>query len=277
MLSRSSWRAGGWTGVFLAPAVAGFAAFFLVPLARLFAVGAQGPAGIAAYLQVLGDQRYLQSFVSTLALAASVTLVTLCLCAVCGVYLSRARFAAKPVLTAILTLPLAFPGVVVGFLVIMLAGRQGLVAQTGQALGGDPVVFAYSMTGLFVGYLYFSIPRSMLTVMATADKLDRDLEEAARTLGASSFAVARDVILPGIRPALVASGALCFATAMGAFGTAFTLATKINVLPMVIYSEFTLQANLAIAAVLSLWLGLLTWLVLIVARGVTGSAVAAAA
>jgi putative spermidine/putrescine transport system permease protein len=196
------------------------------------------------------------------------------------VYLSRARFAFKPLLTAILTLPLAFPGVVVGFLVIMLGGRQGVIAQVGQALGGNPgnaAVFAYSMTGLFVGYLYFSIPRSILTVMATADKLDRDLEEAARTLGASAFEVARDVILPGIRPALVASGAICFATAMGAFGTAFTLATKINVLPMVIYSEFTLQANLAIAAVLSLWLGLLTWLVLILARSATGTAVAAAA
>lgn len=273
-------RTVGWTGVFLAPALTVFAAFFLVPLARLFAVGAAGPSGWAAYVEVLHSTRYLQSFLSTLALAGSVTICTLCLCAVCGVYLSRASFAFKPLLTALLTLPLAFPGVVVGFLVIMLGGRQGVVAQAGKALGGDPgsaVVFAYSMTGLFVGYLYFSIPRSMLTVMATADKLDRDLEEAARTLGASAFAVARDVILPGIRPALVASGAICFATAMGAFGTAFTLATKINVLPMVIYSEFTLQANLAIAAVLSLWLGLLTWLVLILARSATGSAVAAAA
>jgi putative spermidine/putrescine transport system permease protein len=280
LLPTGALRNAGWTGAFLAPAFTIFAAFFLVPLGRLFAVGSAGPSGWAAYQEVLYDTRYLQSFFSTLVLAGSVTLCTICLCAVCGVYLSRARFAFKPLLTAILTLPLAFPGVVVGFLVIMLGGRQGVIAQVGQALGGNPgnaAVFAYSMTGLFVGYLYFSIPRSILTVMATADKLDRDLEEAARTLGASAFEVARDVILPGIRPALVASGAICFATAMGAFGTAFTLATKINVLPMVIYSEFTLQANLAIAAVLSLWLGLLTWLVLILARSATGTAVAAAA
>lgn len=251
-----------------------------MPLARLFAVGASGPSGYAAYIQVLGDLRYLTSLLSSVLLAGSVTLVSLFLSAVCGVYLSRARFAAKPFLTAVLTLPLAFPGVVVGFLVIMLGGRQGVVPQAVLAVGaeaGGAAVFAYSMTGLFVGYLYFSIPRCVLTVMATADKLDKDLEDAARTLGAQGFAIARDVILPGIRPALVASGAICFATAMGAFGTAFTLATKINVLPMVIYTEFTLQANLAIAAVLSLWLGLLTWVVLIAARSATGSAVAAAA
>lgn len=51
--------------------------------------------------------------------------------------------------------------------------------------------------------------------------------------------------------ALLAAGAICFATAMGAFGTAFTLATRIDVLPMIIYTEFTLQANIAMAAALS--------------------------
>ena len=53
---------------------------------------------------------------------------------------------------------------------------------------------------------------------------------------------------------------------MGAFGTAFTLATGINVLPMVIYTEFTLEANIAVAAALSFVLGAVTWIVLAVAR-----------
>ncbi len=106
------------------------------------------------------------------------------------------------------------------------------------------------MAGLFMGYVYFSIPRTILTVMATAEKLDPRLEEAARSLGASSWQVIRDVIVPGLKPAFISAGAICFATAMGAFGTAFTLATRINVLPMVIYTEFTLQANIAVAAAL---------------------------
>ena len=88
--------------------------------------------------------------------------------------------------------------------------------------------------------------------------------------------IARDVIVPGLKPALISSGAICFATSMGAFGTAFTLATRIDVLPMTIYTEFTLAANLAMAAALSVVLGLVTWAVLAMARTAAGSSVAAA-
>lgn len=138
-------------------------------------------------------------------------------------------------------------------------------------------MFAYSIGGLFLGYLYFSIPRVVLTVMAAAEKLDRSLEEAARSLGASSWQVTRDVLVPGLAPALIASGAICFATSMGAFGTAFTLATDIDVLPMTIYTEFTLNAGMAMAAALSVVLGVVTWLVLAVARAATGGQAGAAA
>jgi putative spermidine/putrescine transport system permease protein len=124
--------------------------------------------------------------------------------------------------------------------------------------------------------VYFSIPRTILTVMAAAEKLDPRLEEAARSLGASSWRVVCDVIVPGLKPAFISAGAICFATAVGAFGTAFTLATRINVLPMVIYTEFTLQANIAMAAALSFVLGAVTWIVLVVARSAAGSTVAAA-
>ena len=176
-----------------------------------------------------------------------------------------------------LTFPLAFPGVVVGFMVIMLAGRQGLIGDLSRLLTGQKLVFAYSMAGLLTGYLYFSIPRVILTIMAAAETLDRNLEEAARSMGAAPWQVVRDVILPGLRPAFLSAGAICFATAMGAFGTAFTLATEIEVLPMTIYTEFTLRANIALAAALSLVLGVITWLALALARTAAGSSVAASA
>ena len=67
-------------------------------------------------------------------------------------------------------------------------------------------------------------------------------------------------------PALFSTGALCFATSMGAFGTAFTLATDINVLPITIYTEFTLSANIAAASMLAVVLGLITWGILLAAR-----------
>jgi putative spermidine/putrescine transport system permease protein len=170
-----------------------------------------------------------------------------------------------------LTLPLAFPGVVIGFLIILLGGRQGMINQ----LTPGHVVFAYSMFGLFLGYLYFSIPRVLLTVMAATEKLDPALEEAARSLGAPAYHIVLDVILPGLAPSLIAAGAIAFATAMGAFGTAFTLATDINVLPMVIYTEFTLSANIAMASALSVLLGLVTWVLLLIARSFSGTVTAA--
>ena len=258
------------------PALAVFAAFWLLPMARLVQVGASGPDGVAAYLAVVTNASYFRSLVSTVMLSLGVTAVTLVLALVAGLFLQRNRFPGRGVLISLMTLPLAFPGVVVGFMVILLAGRQGLIGDVGTRLFDEKIVFAYGMAGLFMGYLYFSIPRVILTIMASVEKLDPALEEAARSLGASTWQVTRDVILPALAPAIISSGAICFATSMGAFGTAFTLATQINVLPLTIYNEFTNYANFAMAASLSIVLGLITWAALALARSLAGAGVAAA-
>jgi len=251
-------------------------AFFLLPMGRLAVIAAGGENGLSAYWEVFTKSRYFESLISTTLLAGFTTVVTLAISTIAGLFLQRNRFFGRDILVSLLTFPLAFPGVVVGFMVILLAGRQGLIGEITKALTGDKLVFAYSIFGLFVGYVYFSIPRVILTIMAASEKLDPALEEAARSLGASPWLVVRDVILPALKPALIASGAIAFATAMGAFGTAFTLATNIDVLPMTIYTEFTLRANIATAAALSIVLGLITWLVLTIARSMAGSTVAAA-
>jgi ABC-type sulfate transport system permease component len=59
------------------------------------------------------------------------------------------RFPGRGLLISVLTLPLAFPGVVVGFMIIMLGGRQGLVGSVSQFLTGSKWVFAYNFVGLF--------------------------------------------------------------------------------------------------------------------------------
>jgi putative spermidine/putrescine transport system permease protein len=267
-----------WRALALAlPALAVFAAFWLLPMARLAQVGGSGPEGPAAYLAVVTHPRYLSSLVATVALSAGVTVATLALSLVAGMFLQRNRFPGRATLISLMTMPLAFPGVVVGFLVILLVGRQGLVGDVTAFLFGERLVLAYGMAGLFIGYLYFSIPRVILTIMASVEKLDPALEEAARSLGASTWQVQRDVVLPALAPALISSGAICFATSMGAFGTAFTLATQINVLPITIYNEFTNYANFAMAASLSIVLGVITWAALALARSLAGSTVAAAA
>ena len=261
----------------LLPALTIFSAFWLLPMARLLSVGASGEMGISAYWAVVTDPRYFSSLVSTIVLSATVTFATIIIAGITGMFLQRNRFFGRSFLLATLTFPLAFPGVVVGFMVILLVGRQGVVGSVTEWLFGEKLVLAYSMAGLFLGYLYFSIPRVILTIMAAAEKLDGALEEAARSLGASPWQVIRDVMIPGLKPALISSGAICFATSMGAFGTAFTLATKINVLPITIYSEFTNYANFSLAAALSIVLGLITWVALALARSMAGSTVAAAA
>ena len=245
--------------------------FLALPLMRLFLASGESDIGWSIYLEILRKPRYINTLVLTVLVSLATTFAALAVSTTAEMFLSRNQFKGRGILLSIMTLPLAFPGVVIGFLIILLGGRQGLINQ----LTPGHVVFAYSVIGLFLGYLYFSIPRVLLTVMAAAEKLDSSLEEAARTMGASPYRVVVDVILPGLMPSLIAAGAIAFATAMGAFGTAFTLATDIDVIPMVIYTEFTLSANIAMAAALSIVLGIVTWILLLIARSLSGSTVAA--
>lgn len=270
--SRENW----YLLLLIVPVFTVFSAFWLIPIGFIMVLGDGGGDTLETYLAVLSEGRYLRSLIATTILSAVVALTTIVISMISGLFLVRHDFYGRRILVAILTLPLAFPGVVIGFMVIMLGGRQGVVGEVVQTLTGMKPVFAYTMAGLFIGYVYFSIPRVILTVMAAAEKLDIELEEAARSLGAGPWLVFRDVVVPGLMPALISSGAIAFATAMGALGTAFTLNTGIDVLPMLIYTEFTLNANIAVAAALSIVLGVITWAVLAIARYFAGAGTSAA-
>jgi len=261
-------------GACVAPAVAFFAAFWLLPVVRLFALPAE--KGWATYFSVLTNSRYLQSLLNTLGLSLGVTLMTLILGGLVGITLARLSFRGKPLLLSLLTLPLSFPGVIIGFFIILLGGRQGLVADVTEWMGLGRTTFAYGFTGLFLGYLYFSLPRAIATYTAAASAMDAQLEEAARSLGASRWQVAKDVWIPELAQTTLACGAIVFATSMGAFGTAFTLASKFDVLPITIYNEFTNYANFALAASLSIVLGLITWVSLFLTHRAAGPVAAGA-
>ena len=253
-----------------APAVAFFAAFWLLPIVQLIALPAS--KGWETYLVVLTHPRYLQSLLQTLGLSLTVTLATLLLGALVGITLARQRFRGRQLLLSLLTLPLSFPGVIIGFFMILLGGRQGALANFTNSLGWGRITFAYGLLGLFLAYLYFSLPRAIATYTAAAEAMDAQLEEAARSMGASRWNVARDVWIPELAPTTLACGAIVFATAMGAFGTAFTLSAKFEVLPITIYNEFTNYANFALAASLSIALGVITWAVLWLSRRLSGQA-----
>lgn len=246
------------------PAAVVFAAFWLLPIVRLLLLPAG--KGAATYFVVLTEPRYLQSLLQTTLLSVAVTLAALAVAAAVGLYLGRRRFAGRRLLMAVLTLPLSFPGVIVGYFVILVGGRQGPFASFTDWLIGERITFAYGVTGLFLAYLYFSLPRAIASFTAVVERMGPELEEAARSLGARPWQIARDVWWPALRPTAVAVGAILFATAMGAFGTAFTLASRFEVLPITIYNAFTNYADFALAASLSIALGVMTWAVLFVAR-----------
>ena len=253
-----------------APAVAFFAAFWLLPATLLIALPAK--TGWRTYLSTLTDPLYLHSLLNTLGLSLAVTAATLLIGAIMGLSLARHRFIGRGLLLSLLTLPLSFPGVIVGFFIILLGGRQGTLANLSMALGGERLTFAYGLLGLFLGYLYFSLPRAIAAYTAAAEALDPHLEQATRSLGGRGWQVARDAWLPQLLPTTLACGAIVFATAVGAFGTAFTLSSRFEVLPITIYNEFTNYANFAMAATLSVTLGLVTWFVLWLARRCAGPA-----
>jgi putative spermidine/putrescine transport system permease protein len=248
----------------VAPAAVVFAAFWLLPMVQLVLLPAS--KGWATYFVVLTEPRYLQSLVQTTLLSAAVTLVSLALAAAVGLYLGRRNFAGRRLLLAVLTLPLSFPGVIVGFFVILVGGRQGPFASLTDTLIGERITFAYGVSGLFLAYVYFSLPRAIASFTAVVERMEQELEEAARSLGARRWHLVRDVWWPALQPTALAVGAILFATAMGAFGTAFTLASRYEVLPITIYNEFTNYANFTLAASLSIALGVMTWAVLFAAR-----------
>jgi putative spermidine/putrescine transport system permease protein len=270
-------RRRGWVA-FAAPAAVLFTAFWLLPMARLALTGFTRKDGVTAYWMVLTHPQYWHSMLATVLLSLAATVATLVVSLPVGRFLAWHRhFRGRALLVGLLMFPLAFPGVVVGFLVILLAGRQGLIGTVSRALTGDPIVFAYGMAGLFMGYLYFSLPRTIGMIAAAAEHIDPALLEAARTLGASAWRRFADIELPALHSALIGAGAMCFATCMGAFGTVFTLGTQIDVVPVTIYNEFTNYANIPVAAALSIVLGLVTWAVLYAAHSIGGVRAGAAA
>ncbi|GAA4417155.1 hypothetical protein GCM10011450_10920 [Advenella faeciporci] len=106
----------------LAPATAFFTAFWLLPAVLLVALPAE--KGWQTYFLVLTDSRYMWSMINTTLLSLVTTITTLLVGGAVGIYLARRRFAGRQVLLSLLTAPLAFPGVIIGFFIILLGASR---------------------------------------------------------------------------------------------------------------------------------------------------------
>lgn len=212
------------------------------------------------FLAVFNDPFLRSSLTLSLTLSAVVSLLSIVLCIGPAWLLVRREFPGKRLFRAVLTLPMAFSGIIIGFLAVIMIGRVGFIPQVSGALFGVRVGegLAYSLIGLGLAYIWFQIPRATLTLESSIRKFDWDLDAAARGLGANPWQTLRYVLLPLLTPALVSTLAVTFAVSMGSFGVALLLLKRASVLPLEIYNQ--VYANLAfeMAAALSVVLGLIT-------------------
>lgn len=232
----------------------------LITLAQRSLGGVDGQAfSFALYLKVLSSPQYLQSFLNTAVISVASTLLALIICIPAGIYIEGKGSGVRKVLAVALTIPLSLPGIVIGFFVIILFGNTGVIPKLFEFLTGQrQLTFAYTFWGMLLGYLYFQIPRVVLVIRGAVSLISQDAIDAARTLGASTFRVYSDVILPTLRPAIISAASLSMATGFGAFGTAATLSRGFKVVPLEIASAFTETFQPELAGAMSILLVIIT-------------------
>jgi putative spermidine/putrescine transport system permease protein len=229
------------------------------PLAHLLSAALTGP-GAAALRAVLAAGRYRTALINSLALSAAAAAAALLLALPPAWALARHRFRGRALLRAAISLPLTFSGVLVGFLMITMLGRVGAVPRLAALLTGRELLAgaAYTSAGLFLAYLYFEVPRAVVTLEAALRRFPVELDAAARTLGAGRLDRLLRVWLPLAAPALRATLALTFAASMGSFGVALVLARRFTVAPLEVYDELVSFQDDAVAGALCLVLAALT-------------------
>ncbi|KAB2665428.1 molybdate ABC transporter permease subunit [Brucella tritici] len=139
--------------------------------------------------------------------------------------LARFNFPGKSLAQAIVTMPLVLPPVVTGYLLLILFGARGALGAPLQELFGLSFAFRWTGAALAAGVMAF--PLLVRPIRLSIEGLDRGLEEAARTLGASRFTAFFTVILPPLLPGVLAGAVLGFAKALGEFGATITFVSNI--------------------------------------------------
>jgi molybdate transport system permease protein len=180
---------------------------------------------------------------------------------------ARVPFPGRRVLRALTTLPIVLPPVVAGVALLVVFGRRGLLGARLDAWFG--IRLPFSVAGAVLAETFVAMPFFVLTMEGALRAVDRRLEDAARTLGASRWTVFRRVTLPLVRPSLVAGAVLTWARALGEFGATITFAGNVpgrtQTLPLAVYLALETRPEAAFA--LSLVLLAVSLAVLIGLRG----------
>jgi sulfate transport system permease protein len=168
--------------------------------------------------------------------------------------LVRYEFPGRKLLDAFIDLPFALPTAVAGIALTALYVPKGWMGSWLQLLG---IKVAYTPIGIFIALVFIGLPFIVRTVQPVLEDLDRDIEEAAATLGAHRFTTVTRIVLPALVPALLTGFALAFARAVGEYGSVIFIAGNIpfvsEIAPLLIViklTEFNYAAATAIATVM---------------------------
>lgn len=159
--------------------------------------------------------------------------------------LARRHFPGRVLLDALVHLPLVVPPVVTGWLLLLLFGRAGPVGGWLEESFGITLVFRWTGAALAAGIM--ALPLMVRAMRLSIEAVDRRLEEAARTLGASPLRALLTITLPLSAPGIAAGTMLGFARSLGEFGATITFASNIagetRTLPLAIYTGLQLPGS----------------------------------
>lgn len=152
--------------------------------------------------------------------------------------LARCDFPGKGLFDGIVYLPLVLPKVVVGYLLLVSLGARGFLGQYLEAWLGIRLIF--TTAGATVAAAVVSFPLTVNAIRLALEAVDRGLETAARTLGASRLDVFVSVTLPLMLPGILSGALLAVASALGEFGATITFVSNVEgvtrTIPLAIYS-----------------------------------------
>ncbi|MGH2489429.1 MAG: ABC transporter permease [Candidatus Limnocylindria bacterium] len=222
------------------------------------------PVGVLV-VQALGG-RALTDAIATpavrdaLLLSLVTTTVSLAIIVVLGtplaVLLARGRFRGRALVETVVDLPIVLPPSVAGLALLLVFGTRGAL---GGALEVAGFTIPFTTMAVVLAQVFVAAPFFVRAARAGLANVDRQLEDAARDLGAGERQVARHVTLPLAAPALAAGLVLCWSRALGEFGATIMFAGNVpgrtQTLPLVVYGEFQagdLEASIAAAAILIL-------------------------
>ncbi|MBA3056095.1 MAG: molybdate ABC transporter permease subunit, partial [Sphingomonadales bacterium] len=168
--------------------------------------------------------------------------------------LARGRFPGKILLDALIYLPLVLPPVVTGWLLLLAFGNNGPIGRwLGEWLG---LTFMFRWTGAALAAAVMALPLMVRAMRLSIEAVDRNLEGAARTLGASPWRVFVTITLPLSFPGVLAGAVLGFARSIGEFGATITFVSNIpgetRTLPLAIYSALQLPDSESVVTRLAL-------------------------